>query len=221
MKGQFTFAAVRNHSEGAFRLRLVHFWEGRDIRLACLGPVGFQRMKKPKLCQLAAGPNHKKPIHIFPRHRLTNCNICTYARAAWFPEPPEAIHSRKVATHTAGDVDAVLSSIPVPRATEAHILWSAGVCLYPLATPMSSVGEWGIPHTDHLGRLRVAVSTHVGCSRQSDTRHHELSALGKRARDPRRAFRASEHTSNPKERFKNYQASLACAMVLVVGLFLC
>jgi hypothetical protein len=86
---------------------------------------------------------------------------------------------------------------------------------------MSSVGEWGIPHTDLLGRPRVAVSTYLGCSRQSDTRHREESVLGKRARDLRRAFPAGEHTSNPKERDKNYQASLACAMVLLVGLFLC
>jgi hypothetical protein len=166
---------------------LLHSWEGRDVRLACLGPMVSKEEKGKSWAIIAAGPNHKKPLHIFPRHRITNCNICTYARAARFPETPEATHSREVATHTVGDVDAVLSSIPVPRATETHILWSAGVCLYPLATPMSSVGEWGIPHTDHLGRLRVAVSTHVGCSRQSDTRHHDGSALGKRARDPRRA----------------------------------
>jgi hypothetical protein len=81
---------------------------------------------------------------------------------------------------------------------------------------MSSVGKWGIPHTDLLGRLRVAVSTHIGRSRQADTRHHDGSALGKRARDPRQAHPAGEHTSNPKETVKNYQASLACAMVLLV-----
>jgi hypothetical protein len=90
--------------------------------------------------------------------------------------------SRLVPSNTRGGSH--LLATPATRATETHILWSAGVGLYPLATPMSSVGEWGIPHTDLLGRPRVAVSTYLGCSGQFDTRHHRRNRFGKASTRP-------------------------------------